>query len=215
MKIAVLANQLLKEEIEQKPVGEDAGFIWAASFDELIAVTGANAYFDLEFVNDNKRIEHLTKLLPKPVFINSVVRTLSQIKQPFIRINAWAGLLKRNICEVSGSDDGQRKSAENIFHQLKWDYQFVPDVPGMVSARIIAMIINEAYYTLQDEVSTKAEIDIAMKLGTNYPYGPFEWSEKIGLKNIYDLLIELSKTDSIYKVSEALEKELIVVSGNQ
>jgi 3-hydroxybutyryl-CoA dehydrogenase len=33
-----------------------------------------------------------------------------------------------------------------------------------------------------DEISTKAEIDIAMKLGTNYPYGPFEWSEKSGWK---------------------------------
>ncbi len=45
----------------------------------------------------------------------------------------------------------------------------------------MAMIINEAWHALAEEVSTKNEIDTAMKLGTNYPYGPFEWAEKIGL----------------------------------
>ena len=92
---------------------------------------------------------------------------------------------------------------------MNWGYRFVPDIPGMVTARILAMIINEAYFTLQENVSTKEEIDIAMKLGTSYPYGPFEWSEKIGLKNIHNLLIELSKTDKIYKPSEAMEREVL------
>ena len=78
----------------------------------------------------------------------------------------------------------------------------------MLSARIIAMIINEAYYTLEAGISSKAEIDTAMKLGTNYPYGPFEWGEKIGLKNIYMLLFELSKTDDRYIVSTALRDEV-------
>jgi 3-hydroxybutyryl-CoA dehydrogenase len=46
-----------------------------------------------------------------------------------------------------------------------------------------------------------------MKLGTNYPFGPFEWSEKIGLKNICDLLQELSKTEGRYTICEALLKD--------
>ena len=72
------------------------------------------------------------------------------------------------------------------------------------------MIINEAYYTLQDKISTKAEIDIAMKLGTNYPHGPFEWSSLIGLKNIYELLTVLSKTDTRYTASDLLMKEATI-----
>jgi 3-hydroxybutyryl-CoA dehydrogenase len=47
-----------------------------------------------------------------------------------------------------------------------------------------------------------------MKLGTNYPYGPFEWSEKIGLKNIYNLLQRLSKTETRYTISKMIEKEI-------
>ncbi len=35
----------------------------------------------------------------------------------------------------------------------------------MISGRILATIINEAYFTLQDKVSSKEEIDEAMRLG--------------------------------------------------
>ena len=57
------------------------------------------------------------------------------------------------------------------------------------------------------KVSSKEEIDIAMKLGTNYPYGPFEWSQKIGLKNIYNLLRILEKEESRYKAADLLRDE--------
>jgi 3-hydroxybutyryl-CoA dehydrogenase len=68
------------------------------------------------------------------------------------------------------------------------------------------MIINEAYYTLEEKVSTKEQIDVAMKLGTNYPLGPFEWSEKIGINNIYELLRKLSMENDRYTIAPLLRK---------
>ncbi|HXB42962.1 MAG TPA: 3-hydroxyacyl-CoA dehydrogenase family protein [Puia sp.] len=207
MKIAVLANGLLKEEMQQKIAGAHLSVAWAESVDGLFEMHDADAYFDLDFTFDVNHIVQLGKLFPKPVFINSVVHTLSKINHPFIRINAWAGFFTRNICEAAVQEQAQKNVAEKIFKEMKWDFQFVPDLPGMVSARIVAMIVNEAYYVLEDHVSTKEQIDIAMKLGTNYPFGPFEWSEKIGLKNICDLLQELSKTEGRYTICEALLKD--------
>ncbi len=49
--------------------------------------------------------------------------------------------------------------------------------------------------------------NIAMKLGTAYPYGPFEWVEKIGVQNIVTLLLKLSKTQTRYIPSELLVQE--------
>jgi 3-hydroxybutyryl-CoA dehydrogenase len=46
-----------------------------------------------------------------------------------------------------------------------------------------------------------------MKFGTNYPYGPFEWGEKIGLNYIRDLLNELQKTDMRYSIAPGLQGE--------
>ena len=57
-------------------------------------------------------------------------------------------------------------------------------------------------------MSTKEEIDIAMKLGTNYPYGPFEWGEKIGLKKIHEMLAALIKENKLYEVSALLTDEI-------
>jgi 3-hydroxybutyryl-CoA dehydrogenase len=79
----------------------------------------------------------------------------------------------------------------------------------MIAARVIAMIINEAYWGLGEGISTKAEIDIAMKSGTNYPYGPFEWSEKIGLSKIGALLKKLSEEDRRYALAPALEEAIV------
>jgi 3-hydroxybutyryl-CoA dehydrogenase len=207
MKIAVLANNVSKEEFLSKKIPSTVEIIMAESLSQLLFIKKADAYFDFEFIINDERIKQLNSFLPKPVFINSVINTLTEINQPFIRINAWPTFLKRNVCEIV-VDENQKIIAKEILDKLEWSFQFVPDVPGMISARIIAMIINEAYYTFEDDVSTKKEIDIAMKLGTNYPFGPFEWSEKIGLKNIYGLLLQLNKTDSRYTISKSLEKEI-------
>jgi 3-hydroxybutyryl-CoA dehydrogenase len=51
----------------------------------------------------------------------------------------------------------------------------VADTPGLVVARTIAMLINEAADAVQQGVCTEAGADAAMRLGVNYPAGPFEW----------------------------------------
>jgi 3-hydroxybutyryl-CoA dehydrogenase len=97
---------------------------------------------------------------------------------------------------------------KNVFDPLGWAYQLVPDTAGMVSARIVAMIINEAYFALQEGISSKADIDTAMKLGTNYPLGPFEWADRIGLVQIHQLLQTLQQADVRYSISQALSQKL-------
>jgi 3-hydroxybutyryl-CoA dehydrogenase len=206
MKIVVAANDITKQEMLAKPVAENVELIFIYKI-ETISDKNADAYFDLEFVATKQRIGFLKQFFPKPVFINAVEHTLAETDNTFIRINAWPGFLQRSISEIAVSNE-QKKNASVVLDILKWKYQFVPDICGMISARIIASIINEAYYTLEENVSTKSEIDIAMKLGTNYPFGPFEWSEKIGLKKIYDLLNALGKTDPRYAVSKALANEI-------
>lgn len=137
------------------------------------------------------------KLIDKYIIINDVSGTLplnsSSIKMA--RFNGWPTFLNNPVWEVVSNYEEEFK---NIFKLLNREPLFVNDQPGLISARVISMIINEAFYALNEEVSTKDEIDLAMKNGTNYPYGPFEWGEKIGLKNVYDLLCKLSETDKSY-----------------
>lgn len=49
------------------------------------------------------------------------------------------------------------------------------DAPGLVVARTLAMLINEAADAVQQGVCTPPGADAAMTLGVNYPAGPFAW----------------------------------------
>ena len=91
-----------------------------------------------------------------------------------------------------------------VLNALNKKYIACVDEPGFISARIIAMIINEAYMAKEEGVSTEEEIDIAMKLGTNYPYGPFEWAKKIGIQSIHQLLTTLAKNDVRYTTASSM-----------
>ena len=207
MKIAALASDEIEKELRTKLTGADLELLVVKKIDDFSKIDGIDAYFDLKFEMNREHIDTLTKFLPKPVFINSVVNTLDEIGHAFIRINGWPTFLKREICELATKKETSSEIVKAFMDAVQWQYRLVPDKPGLISARIIAMIINEAYYTAEEKVSTRQEIDIAMKLGTNYPYGPFEWSEKIGITNILQLLEVLKKTDDRYTISSMLQKE--------
>ncbi|MDP9457607.1 MAG: 3-hydroxyacyl-CoA dehydrogenase NAD-binding domain-containing protein [Actinomycetota bacterium] len=60
--------------------------------------------------------------------------------------------------------------------------------------RVISCIVNEAFLALSEGVATAEDIDQAMKLGANYPKGPFEWAEEIGASTILETLDSLRTT---------------------
>ena len=83
---------------------------------------------------------------------------------------------------------------------------------GFHYPRVISMIVNEAYFALEESLASGKDIDLAMKFGVNYPIGPVEWGDKIGLKYIVDLLSEYHEIteDPRYRVSRELK-----MKGNQ
>lgn len=62
------------------------------------------------------------------------------------------------------------------------DSSFENPVQKLVFARILFAIFNEALWAKHDGVAMETDIDTAMKYGVNYPLGPFEWMDRIGLE---------------------------------
>jgi 3-hydroxybutyryl-CoA dehydrogenase len=203
MIVAILADDVIRTEITGKGYSDNVEVIWADSIQSL-RIIEADAYFDLLFESDSERIARLNFLLPKPLFVNAVIQTGRDLPEGFIRINAWPTMIKRKIIELSAIDSGNGNKVKKVFDELGWTFHDVPDVTGMITPRIVSMIINEAWFSLSENISTREEIDIAMKLGTNYPYGPFEWGDKIGLDRVRELLKELQKTDTRYSIAPGL-----------
>jgi 3-hydroxybutyryl-CoA dehydrogenase len=81
--------------------------------------------------------------------------------------------------------------ATGLFQALGKDVSVIGDAPGMIVARTVARIIDLAHDAVAKGVATEEDIDTAMRLGVNYPLGPFEWSRRLGRTWAHDLLEEL------------------------
>jgi 3-hydroxybutyryl-CoA dehydrogenase len=207
MTIAVLGDDNTKKLLAKKGIAKDIELLWCGS-PKILVATVADAYFDFLYENNQERNAQYEMRKDFPFFVNCVERRSSSIPSYLIRINGWNSFFDREWAEVVALNQEQERIVSTVFDALQWKYKQVTDLPGMISARIVASIINEAYYTLGDAISTKEEIDTAMKLGTNYPLGPFEWANKIGLENLYQLLAAMHQEDERLSVAPALIMEL-------
>ncbi len=74
--------------------------------------------------------------------------------------------------------------AQLYFRAHGYNTLVLPDQPGGIGFRILALLINEAVSALAEGVASPGDLDRAMRLGTGYPLGPLEWAEKIWLKPV-------------------------------
>ncbi len=76
---------------------------------------------------------------------------------------------------------------------------------GFITPRTKALIINEAYFALNEDVASREDIDRAMEFGVNYPKGPFAWvkgKEKLYFQLLQNLFLKFG--DERYKPSSTL-----------
>jgi 3-hydroxybutyryl-CoA dehydrogenase len=86
------------------------------------------------------------------------------------------------------TDDAAAQRAEGFFRDLGKHVEWVGDSPGLVLGRIVCQIVNEAAFALDAGVASADDVDTAMRLGFNYPRGPVEWGEAIGLDHVLSVI---------------------------
>lgn len=166
-------------------------------------LTEADAFMDFDFKGK------FYSPPEKPLLINETIHTLGELDHPPLmtaRFCSWKGFIERPLWEIA-TGSSENEWLINLMAAIGKQYEIVEDLPGLVAPRILSMIINEAFYALEDGVSSPDEIDLAMKLGTNYPEGPISWANKIGKSKIFELLQKLEKNDNRYKPHQLLKPE--------
>ena len=120
-------------------------------------------------------------------------------------------LINRPLLEVSLYNEADREKLAETCAALGTDYRIVADRVGLVTPRVICQIINEACFTVQEGTATMADVDLGMKLGTNYPHGPFAWANAIGIERVYAVLEALWQDthDERYKVCPLLKRQAL------
>jgi 3-hydroxybutyryl-CoA dehydrogenase len=159
------------------------------------------------------------------VFLNTAKISLAELVHPFrsqlrgtfFGFNGLPTFLSTMLLETSLLRKEDHEELRLICEKLNTAYSLVDDRVGLVVPRIISMIINEAYFTVQEKTASREDIDMAMKMGTNYPFGPFEWCARIGIVHVYELLEALFEDtrDERYKVCPLLKKEYLLSAAQE
>lgn len=214
MKILVRGEKIITAELKQKLPNADVTEIQDTDFPQ-IDLSGYDVIFDLSIDEQASTLKYYAPLKNIPVFVGAVKMQLAaaanlygrEILCTLIGINDLPTFINRSLAEVSLLDKTDEAILQQTMQKLGWDYKLVEDRVGMVTPRIIMMIINEACYTLQEGTASMQDIDTSMKLGTNYPFGPFEWADKIGIKHVYETLKAVydDTHDERYKICSLLK----------
>jgi 3-hydroxybutyryl-CoA dehydrogenase len=67
------------------------------------------------------------------------------------------------------------------------------ETPGFILDRVIASVVNEAAVMYSSKLATKEDIDKMMKVCVNWPMGPFEFADSMGVDRIVEILDKMSQ----------------------
>ena len=96
-----------------------------------------------------------------------------------------------NFVEIVVGEETSEETFQSLrifLERIGFNYIKSKDYAGCVLNRVLASMINEATYVYMHGLATMEGIDQMMKLGANFPLGPFEYADEIGLDNILMLL---------------------------
>lgn len=215
MNIYVIGSEQQATEISNK-IGEEHTVeiiddVGGISPDEEVTV------FDFFFDDSPDDLDKYISFSNINLFINSTKMSLAELTflggTPQFNLFGMAAdptFLERSVLEVSSHYDNSNKP-EDLLTKLNIEATIVQDRVGLVTPRIIGMIINEAYFAVMEGTASRSDIDTGMKLGTKYPMGPFEWAGLWGIANIYELLesLYIDTKDERYKICPLMKQEYL------
>jgi 3-hydroxybutyryl-CoA dehydrogenase len=183
-----------------------------------------NVSFALELTNidlekKRKNLEAIDKALPATRAIVSSSVTVSATEQSswvnhkgrLVGFCSLPTLIETGLVEVAPTVFSPAETiqvVQRFFRSVGKETELVQDRVGMVFPRIICQVINEAAFALQEEIAAPQDIDMAMRVGSNFPLGPIEWADKLGMRQVYAVLSALHRDlgEDRYRISPLLRQ---------
>ncbi|HZZ64418.1 MAG TPA: 3-hydroxyacyl-CoA dehydrogenase NAD-binding domain-containing protein [Candidatus Baltobacteraceae bacterium] len=151
-------------------------------------------------------IEVLDRALPPETvifadaYVNGIEAMASRLRHPerLAGYGILSSLEHQRVVEIVDSDstpDDMLELAQEIFGSIGCDVALVADHAGLFLGRTVGSIVNEAVCAVEEGIASPDDVDLAMRLGTNYPWGPISWGREIGGARIGRILQQLARAE--------------------
>jgi 3-hydroxybutyryl-CoA dehydrogenase len=151
---------------------------------------------NIHLAKKKQNLELLATTLPDtaPILSSAITVTATEQstwiigKHRLVGIAALPSLLDKPLLEVAPTIYSPKETLDTVSHFLETIHkqiEIVQDRVGMVLPRILCQMINEAVFAVTEEIASPQDIDTALKLGMNFPFGPIEWADRIGIKQVF------------------------------
>ena len=166
----------------------------------------SNVLINFEFDQHAENITDYLNTTCPLILLSAVFKKLpnqenNSIDSEVFGFNGLQGFISNGCWEISNPYKCNTAILLSFLSEINKEMVWVENQVGLVAPRILFQILKEADQAYINKIATKSDIDLAMKLGTNYPKGPFEWMNDFSEKQISDLLqaIRQSSNDSRYE----------------
>lgn len=222
--LETIENNLMRQ-VNKDLISIDEKNKTLSNLNKVVGPENINSNVDLviEAINENKSLKtnifnkiH-TQIKPEAIFASntssiSITELASNNRaDKFIGMHFMNPVPVMKLIEIirgySTSDE-----TYNIIKELALKLNKIPvevhDYPGFISNRILMPMINEAIFTLYENVASAEDIDTVMKLGMNHPMGPLTLADFIGLDVCLAIMNVLYEgfNDSKYRACPLLKK---------
>lgn len=153
--------------------------------------------FVVEAASENRDIKFklfrdLDAILPKGAILTTNTSSISvtEIASKTQRPELVAGMHFMNPVPLMTLVEGIRglqtsdacfKTVRSVAEAMGKVFVEAKDAPGFVVNRILMPMINEGFFALAEGLASPKDIDTGLKLGCNFPMGPLELADFVGI----------------------------------
>ena len=126
----------------------------------------------------------------------------------FDLVHDWATAVRIGVAVADQAKPGAAQQAAGLFQAGGLTVSEIADTAGMAVMRTVVQLVAVAADAVALGVATPADIDLAMRLGTNYPSGPLEWADRLGATRVAVVLdnIRSAYGEDRYRVPAMLRR---------